>query len=62
MYTEGIVILSIIFQYFSGHFDTSIGLKVESKSYDAIAKAIQANPSDILFVSDNVKGTPYIFL
>ncbi|KAH8548189.1 2,3-diketo-5-methylthio-1-phosphopentane phosphatase [Umbelopsis sp. PMI_123] len=44
-----------LLHYFSGHFDTSIGLKVESTSYDAIAKAIQANPSDILFVSDNVK-------
>ncbi|KAI8579442.1 hypothetical protein K450DRAFT_271982 [Umbelopsis ramanniana AG] len=41
--------------YFSGHFDTSIGSKIESSSYIAISKAIEANPSDILFVSDNVK-------
>ncbi|GAB5593762.1 enolase-phosphatase E1 [Umbelopsis nana] len=41
--------------YFTDHFDTSIGSKVEPSSYVAIAKAIETNPSDILFVSDNVK-------
>ncbi|KAG2173846.1 hypothetical protein INT43_005266 [Umbelopsis isabellina] len=41
--------------YFSGHFDTSIGSKIESSSYNAIARAISIQPSEILFVSDNVK-------
>lgn len=44
-------------QYFTDHFDTSIGSKQESSSYVAIAQTIQTDPSDILFVSDNVKGT-----
>ncbi|KAM3580642.1 enolase-phosphatase E1 [Umbelopsis sp. WA50703] len=43
--------------YFSGHFDTSIGSKIESSSYNAIAQDISTQPSEILFVSDNVKGT-----
>ncbi|CAO3668961.1 unnamed protein product [Umbelopsis vinacea] len=41
--------------YFTDHFDTSIGSKQESSSYVAIAQTIQTDPSNILFVSDNVK-------
>lgn len=48
-------------QYFTDHFDTSIGSKQESSSYVAIAQTIQTDPSNILFVSDNVKGTSYLF-
>ncbi|KAG2218707.1 hypothetical protein INT45_002415 [Circinella minor] len=42
-------------EYFSGYFDTSIGLKVESTSYEKIAQEIGKSPSRILFVSDNIK-------
>lgn len=44
-------------QYFSGYFDTSVGLKVEASSYTRIAKKINQEPARILFVSDNIKGT-----
>ncbi|KAI8325956.1 2,3-diketo-5-methylthio-1-phosphopentane phosphatase [Martensiomyces pterosporus] len=40
--------------YISGHYDTKIGLKVESESYSRIAKDICAEPERVLFVSDNV--------
>ncbi|KAJ1349219.1 hypothetical protein KIN20_004692 [Parelaphostrongylus tenuis] len=36
----------------SGYFDTNIGLKGESKSYEKICKQISANPSDLLFLTD----------
>ncbi|CDS10961.1 hypothetical protein LRAMOSA03226 [Lichtheimia ramosa] len=41
--------------YFSGYFDTSVGLKVEASSYTRIAKEIDQDPARILFVSDNIK-------
>ncbi|KAL1936751.1 hypothetical protein VTP01DRAFT_885 [Rhizomucor pusillus] len=44
-----------LLKYFDGYFDTTIGLKVEKKSYDNIAKEIGLAPDRILFVSDNVK-------
>jgi enolase-phosphatase E1 len=34
------------------HFDTSVGSKMESASYQRIAQAIQATPAGILFMSD----------
>ncbi|TPX32209.1 acireductone synthase [Synchytrium microbalum] len=40
--------------YFKGHFDTGIGMKIETSSYTKIAKKIHHSPSRILFVSDNV--------
>ncbi|KAL1918686.1 uncharacterized protein VTP21DRAFT_2708 [Calcarisporiella thermophila] len=43
-----------LLHYFSGHYDTSIGLKVERESYEKIAKDIGINPTRILFVSDNI--------
>ncbi|TDK22303.1 acireductone synthase [Luteimonas aestuarii] len=39
---------------FSGWFDTGIGGKRESSSYARIAKALDAAPGDILFLSDVV--------
>ncbi|KAI8356675.1 2,3-diketo-5-methylthio-1-phosphopentane phosphatase [Blakeslea trispora] len=42
-------------KYFSGYFDTSIGLKVESPSYKKIAQEIQQEESRILFITDNIK-------
>ncbi|KAI8065546.1 2,3-diketo-5-methylthio-1-phosphopentane phosphatase [Gongronella butleri] len=44
-----------IAKYFSGYYDTSIGLKVETGSYEAIAKDMGVAPSSILFVSDNIR-------
>ncbi|KAG0291346.1 Enolase-phosphatase E1 [Linnemannia gamsii] len=43
-----------LLHYFSGHYDTTIGLKVESESYTKIAADIGVNPSRILFLSDNI--------
>jgi enolase-phosphatase E1 len=40
---------------FSGHFDTQIGAKIEPASYARIAGTIDAPPSDILFLSDDVR-------
>ncbi|KAJ3162451.1 Enolase-phosphatase E1 [Geranomyces michiganensis] len=40
---------------FRGHFDTSIGLKVEADSYRQICKEIAQEARDALFVSDNVR-------
>eukprot|EP00158_Paraphelidium_tribonemae_P000788 Partr_v1_DN23403_c0_g1_i1_m52603 putative Bifunctional enzyme that catalyzes the enolization of 2,3-diketo-5-methylthiopentyl-1-phosphate (DK-MTP-1-P) into the intermediate 2-hydroxy-3-keto-5-methylthiopentenyl-1-phosphate (HK-MTPenyl-1-P), which is then dephosphorylated to form the acireductone 1,2-dihydroxy-3-keto-5-methylthiopentene (DHK-MTPene) (By similarity) len=37
----------------AGYFDTSVGSKVDSRSYEAIANEISVQPSSILFVSDN---------
>ncbi|KAJ3086296.1 Enolase-phosphatase E1 [Quaeritorhiza haematococci] len=42
-------------KYFKGHFDTGIGLKVESESYTRIAKEIERDHQNILFLSDNVR-------
>jgi methylthioribulose 1-phosphate dehydratase/enolase-phosphatase E1 len=36
----------------SGHFDTTTGAKIESSSYEKIAKSIGVSPSEILFVTD----------
>ncbi|KAK3718786.1 hypothetical protein QZH41_014038 [Actinostola sp. cb2023] len=44
-----------LLKYFSGHFDTKIGLKVESESYQNIAKSIGEDAGGILFVTDVVK-------
>ncbi|OBZ82677.1 Enolase-phosphatase E1 [Choanephora cucurbitarum] len=42
--------------YFSGYFDTSIGLKVESQSYKNIAEQIKEDQHHrILFITDNIK-------
>lgn len=42
-------------KYFSGYFDTKIGLKIEPESYKKIAEEINKECSSILFVSDNIK-------
>ncbi|RCH79890.1 hypothetical protein CU097_003184, partial [Rhizopus azygosporus] len=42
-------------KYFSGYFDTKIGLKIEPESYKKIAQEINKECSSILFVSDNIK-------
>ncbi|KAI8620673.1 HAD-like domain-containing protein [Chytriomyces sp. MP71] len=42
--------------YFAGHFDTTIGSKLETESYKKIAAEISKFPAEhILFLSDNVK-------
>ncbi|KAF9094280.1 Enolase-phosphatase E1 [Mortierella sp. AD031] len=43
-----------LLHYFAGHFDTTIGLKVEAESYTKIATDIGVSPSRILFLSDNI--------
>ncbi|KAM9455411.1 enolase-phosphatase E1 [Clarias gariepinus] len=37
---------------FDGHFDTNIGAKVESKSYEKIAERIGCSPEEIMFLTD----------
>ena len=46
-------------KYFSGYFDTSVGLKTESASYENIAQQIgkENNTESILFVTDNINGS-----
>ncbi|KAG0334437.1 Enolase-phosphatase E1 [Podila horticola] len=43
-----------LLHYFAGHYDTTIGQKVEAESYTKIAKDIGLEPSKILFLSDNI--------
>ncbi|GJJ70159.1 enolase-phosphatase E1 [Entomortierella parvispora] len=43
-----------LLHYFSGHYDTTIGQKVEADSYTKIAADIGLSPSKILFLSDNI--------
>lgn len=45
-----------LMSYFSGYFDTSVGLKTESASYENIAQQIgkENNTESILFVTDNI--------
>lgn len=46
----------VVSQYISGHFDTTVGAKIESESYSKIADAVDMKPSRILFITDVVKG------
>ncbi|KAE9413021.1 hypothetical protein Angca_007111, partial [Angiostrongylus cantonensis] len=41
-----------VMKHLSGYFDTNVGLKGESKSYEKICKEIGVNPSDVLFLTD----------
>lgn len=40
---------------FSNHFDTKIGMKTECESYRKIAKDLQCEPQDIMFLTDVVR-------
>ena len=42
-----------ILDWFSGHFDTKVGNKKESKSYKKISEKIGFTPEEIVFLSDN---------
>lgn len=43
-------------QVFDGHFDTTIGTKVECKSYERIAERIGCPPEEITFLTDVARG------
>jgi len=43
-----------LLHYFSGHYDTTIGQKIEAESYSKIAADIGVNPERALFLSDNI--------
>ncbi|KAK3834598.1 MAG: HAD-like domain-containing protein [Linnemannia gamsii] len=43
-----------LLHYFAGHYDTTIGLKVQAESYTKIAADIGVPPARILFLSDNI--------
>ena len=46
----------LILKYVSGHFDTNIGLKVESDSYLNILKALNKSNEQVLFLTDMIRG------
>ncbi|PVZ63431.1 acireductone synthase [Pelagibaculum spongiae] len=39
----------------SGHFDTHIGCKVETNTYQQVANKLKLKPSEILFISDSAE-------
>ncbi|XP_026028895.1 enolase-phosphatase E1 isoform X2 [Astatotilapia calliptera] len=41
-----------LLELFDGHFDTSIGAKVDAKSYERIAERIGCQPEEITFLTD----------
>ncbi|KAF9965871.1 hypothetical protein BGZ70_003916 [Mortierella alpina] len=43
-----------LLHYFSGHYDTTTGQKIEAESYSKIAANIGVNPERALFLSDNI--------
>lgn len=49
-------LLSEWFQLFDGHFDTTIGAKVEAKSYERITQRIGCQPEEITFLTDVTRG------
>jgi enolase-phosphatase E1 len=42
-------------RFLNGYFDTTLGAKTESSSYEKIASAFALSPSEILFISDVVR-------
>ncbi|XP_046741098.1 enolase-phosphatase E1 [Diprion similis] len=44
-----------LLEYFSGHFDTGVGMKQEATSYKNILDQIKAEASDVIFLTDIVK-------
>jgi enolase-phosphatase E1 len=44
-----------LLHYFSGHFDTGIGSKLEKSSYQKILEEIGVSGEHVLFLSDNIK-------
>ncbi|CAH1263183.1 ENOPH1 [Branchiostoma lanceolatum] len=44
-----------LLELFSGHFDSTTGLKVETESYRRIATAVGCDPANILFLTDVVR-------
>lgn len=61
-YSNYSIILLFYSQLFDGHFDTTVGLKVEPSSYENIARTIGCSPSDVLFLTDVVKGLFFLFI
>lgn len=45
-----------LLEYISGYFDTTIGPKHESGSYENILKSVECENNQILFLTDVVKG------
>ena len=54
------MLVNFVFQLFSGHYDTTVGAKVEKDSYQAIAKDIGVNASEVLFLTDITQGKTII--
>lgn len=52
----------LFFQYFSGFFDTEVGAKQECDSYKNILSKIDEKPSNVVFLTDVVKGLYIFFL
>jgi len=49
-----------LLHFFRGHFDTTIGLKVESSSYENISKQVGIAAENTLFATDNIFEVRYI--
>lgn len=41
-----------LLHFFSGHFDTSVGAKVDAQSYRSIASDLSCTPGEVLFITD----------
>ena len=46
----------LFWQLFAGHFDTSVGPKIESTSYMNIVKKLECKSEDVLFLTDVPRG------
>jgi len=46
----------LLWQLFAGHFDISVGPKVESTSYTNIVKKLECRSEDVLFLTDVPRG------
>lgn len=45
-----------LLRFIDGHFDTSVGVKQDPKSYEHIVDKIGCKPEEVLFLTDIVKG------
>jgi hypothetical protein len=49
-------------KYISGHFDTTIGMKVEAQSYHRILETLGKQNTQVLFLTDLIKGLLKVLL
>nr|XP_045593375.1 enolase-phosphatase E1-like [Procambarus clarkii] len=49
-----------LLHFFSEHFDTTVGAKVEVESYRRILQHLDCSPEKVLFITDLAKGEPRV--